>query len=160
MSKDFSNVTFESMDISDHLEDFYRRRRDEVAARWKRYLPFGDYVSDRWERAKTMGFGDRTSIYDSALVPGTVSVGSDGWIGPFTLLDGSGGLEIGDFCSISAGVQIYTHDSVQWAVSNGVAPFEYGFVKIGSRCYIGPNSIIAKGVTIGEDEEYVVYEPL
>ena len=138
------------MDFSEQLAAFHHARREEVAAQWNRHLPFGDYVSDRWERAKAMGFGEGTSIYDSSLVLGPVKVGSNVWIGPFTILDGSGGLEIGDFCSISAGVQIYSHDSVQWAVSGGSAPFEYAPVKIGSRCYIGPNTVIARGVTIGD----------
>jgi acetyltransferase-like isoleucine patch superfamily enzyme len=47
-------------------------------------------------------------------------------------------------------VQIYTHDTVQWAVSGGTAPYEYAPVTIGDRCYIGPNTVIAKGVTIGD----------
>jgi acetyltransferase-like isoleucine patch superfamily enzyme len=79
-----------------------------------------------------------------------VKVGGNTWIGPFTILDGSGDLEIGDFCSISAGVQIYTHDTVKWAISGGAEATEHAPVKIGSRCYIGPNTIISKGVTIGD----------
>jgi len=39
---------------------------------------------------------------------------------------------------------------VQWAVSGGKAPYEYAPVVIGNRCYIGPNTIISKGVKIGE----------
>lgn len=70
-------------------------------------------------------------------------------IGPSTVLDGSGGLSIGSFCSISAGVQIYTHDTLQWALTGGVASPERAPVCIGDRCYIGPLSVIAKGVTIG-----------
>ncbi len=138
------------MNFSEQINDFHRSRREAVAAQWKRHLPFGDYVSDRWERARSMGCGEGSSIYDSSVVIGEVSVGQHVWIGPYTLLDGSGGLQIGDYCSISAGVQIYSHDSVHWAVSGGVAPYEYGAVKIGSRCYIGPNTVIAKGVTIGD----------
>ncbi len=138
------------MEFHDQIAAFQRMRDEETASKWNRHLPFGDYVLDRWERARHMGFGEGTSIYDSSLVLGNVKVGSSVWIGPFTVLDGSGGLEIGDFCSISAGVQIYSHDSVQWAVSGGTAPYQYGPVRIGSRCYIGPNAIIAKGVTIGD----------
>ena len=138
------------MDFSEQLMAFHRGRRAEVAELWNRDLPFGDYVSDRWERAAALGFGEGSSIYDSSVVIGQVSAGQHVWVGPFTLLDGSGGLQIGDYCSISAGVQIYSHDSVHWAVSGGVAPYEYGAVKIGSRCYIGPNTVIAKGVTIGD----------
>lgn len=138
------------MDFSEQLAEFHRARRAEVEELWNRNLPFGDYVSDRWERAKAMGCGEGSSIYDSCVVIGEVSVGQHVWIGPFTMLDGSGGLQIGDYCSISAGVQIYSHDSVHWAVSGGVAPYEYAAVKIGSRCYIGPNTVIARGVTIGD----------
>ena len=66
----------------------------------------------------------------------------------FTILDGSGGLSIGSFCSISTGVQIYTHDSVKWALSGGQAPCDKAPVNIGNNCYVGPNTIISKGVTI------------
>ncbi|WP_420834452.1 acyltransferase [Aminiphilus circumscriptus] len=45
--------------------------------------------------------------------------------------------------------RIYTHDSIQWAVSGGKANYDYAPVRIGNNCYIGPNTIIAKGVTIG-----------
>src|SRR5690606_22362560 len=73
------------------------------------------------------------------------------WIGPFTILDGSGGgLEIGSNCSISAGVQIYTHDTVQRSLKGGGAPIETAPTRIGSNCYIGPNTVIAKGVSIGD----------
>lgn len=121
-----------------------------VQQRWQRSLPFADYVVDRWQKAKALGFGEGSSIYDSSLVLGEVKVGRDTWIGPFTVLDGSGGLEIGDTCSISAGVQIYTHDTVGWATSGGIAAVERASVRIGNRCYIGPNTVISKGVTIGD----------
>jgi acetyltransferase-like isoleucine patch superfamily enzyme len=132
------------------LVDFWRQRQQEVSTHWQRTLPFGDYVVDRWEKARLLGFGEGTSIYDSSVVIGDVMVGSHTWIGPFTVLDGSGGLRIGSYCSISAGVQIYTHDSVEWAVSGGAKPIERCTTTIGSRCYIGPNTIVAKGVTIGD----------
>ena len=99
-------------------------------------------------KVREPGFGEDTSIYDSALLLGDVAVWRDIWIGPFTVLDGSGGLVIGDHCSISPGVQIYTHDMVKWAVSGGVHAPEYATVRIG--CYIGLNAVISKGVTIGD----------
>jgi acetyltransferase-like isoleucine patch superfamily enzyme len=52
--------------------------------------------------------------------------------------------------SIYAGVHIYTHDTVNRAISGGVADAEYAPTRIGSRVYIGPQSIIQKGVTIGD----------
>jgi acetyltransferase-like isoleucine patch superfamily enzyme len=86
------------------------------------------------------------------LIIGDVQVGKNCWIGPNVVLDGSGGkLEIGDFVSISAGVQIYTHNTVEWSNSMGVAKKKIGSVKIGSRTYIGPNAIISLGVTVGDE---------
>lgn len=117
---------------------------------FNRSLPFNDLLFDRWERAKQLGFGEGSSIYDSSYVFGEVKVGEKTWIGPFTVMDGSGGLAIGSNCSISAGVQIYSHDSVEWAVTGGKAAYRYAPVKIGDNCYLGPNVIIAAGVTLGE----------
>jgi acetyltransferase-like isoleucine patch superfamily enzyme len=132
------------------LQGFWQHQRKGVNERWNRTLPFADYVVDRWHKARILGFGDGASIYDSSLVLGDVRVGEHTWVGPFTVLDGSGGLEIGSYCAISAGVQIYTHDNVQWVLSAGKHPPERAPTRIGSRCYIGPNTVVAKGVTIGD----------
>lgn len=128
----------------------YAELRNGMRARWSRDLPFDELMFDRWERARSLGFGEGASIYHSSLVYGPVQVGEQTWIGPMTILDGSGGLRIGRTCSISAGVQIYSHDSVKWALSGGTAACERSPVAIGNCCYIGPNSIIARGVTIGD----------
>ena len=138
------------LELFQELRGLWRARRQEVNSRWQRTLPFADYVVDRWEKAKLLGFGEGTSIYDSSVVIGDVKVGENTWIGPFTVLDGSGVLTIGSYCSISAGVQIYTHDTAQWAISGGKAQPERSPTRIGSRCYLGPNTVIAKGVTIGD----------
>lgn len=131
------------------IESLRKTLDDVMMSRFNRRLPLNEVLSDRWEKAKLMGFGEGTSVYDSCCIFGDVHVGKNTWIGPFTVLDGSGLIEIGSNCSISAGVHIYSHDSVEWAVSGGVKPYVYGQVKIGDNCYIGPNTIIAKGVEIG-----------
>ena len=131
------------------LRAFWLRATQKSLQTFSRSLPFGDYVSDRWQRAELLGFGSGSTIYDSSIVIGNVRVGSGTWIGPFVVLDGSGGLEIGDTCSISAGVQIYTHDTVDWAISKGEAVPKHAPVTIGDGCYIGPNAVIARGVTLG-----------
>ncbi|WP_022852145.1 acyltransferase [Limisalsivibrio acetivorans] len=135
------------------IEDFLHGLRERIASKkrdYNRILPSGDYLMDRWEKARLAGFGEGTSIYDSSVVIGDVRVGKNTWIGPFTVLDGSGGLSIGDNCSISAGVQIYSHDSIKWALSGGQDDYEYAETSIGSNCYIAPNVIIQRGVTIGD----------
>ena len=81
---------------------------------------------------------------------GDVRVGANTWIGPLTLLDGSGGLSIGDWCSISSGVHIYSHDTVAWAVSGGRVPAQRTPVVVGSNTYIGSQVVVARGVTIGD----------
>lgn len=118
--------------------------------KYNRTLPFNELLFDRWQKAADLGFGEGTSVYDSAIVIGSVSVGKNTWIGPNTLLDGSGKLTIGNNCSISANVQLYSHDTVQWAISGGTNPYEYAETTIGNNCYIGPNTVVAKGVVIGD----------
>src|SRR5581483_7422680 len=80
------------------LEKLWSSRRCEVESKWRRTLPFGDYIVDRWKKAMELGFGEGASLYDSVLIFGDVKVGDRTWIGPFVILDGSGGLSIGANC--------------------------------------------------------------
>lgn len=50
----------------------------------------------------------------------------------------------------TAGVQIYSHDSVEWAIIGGKTSYQYANTGIEDNCYIGPNTIIQKGVRIGK----------
>lgn len=138
-------------ELFDKIDKLFKSLRDIKRKEFKRVLPFGDYMSDRFEKAKYLGFGEGTSIYDNVIVIGDVKVGKNTWIGPNVVLDGSGGLFIGSNCSISAGVQIYSHDSVNWAISGGSEKYQYGKTVIGDNCYIGPNTIVSKGIEIGNN---------
>lgn len=137
-------------DLQTLLKEFWRQAQKELSFKWNRSVSFGDYVVDRWEKARALGFGEGTSVYDNVLILGDVKVGKNTWIGPNTILDGSGGLQIGDHCAISAGVQIYSHDTVMNNISGGAIPSEKTPTSIGSFCYIGPNTVISRGVTIGD----------
>lgn len=136
--------------ISQFIKRFFLTKRTHIKHHFNRVLPINEMITDRWEKAKYLNFGKGSSIYDSSIVFGNVKVGENTWIGPYTILDGSGGLEIGSNCSISAGVQIYSHDSVKWAISGGKEEYNYEKTIIGDNCYIAPNVIIAKGVKIGK----------
>lgn len=136
--------------ITKILKNWLKAKRDKVRSQFNRVLPINELLSDRWEKAKYLNFGEKTSIYDSAMVIGDVRVGIETWIGPFVILDGSGGLTIGNYCSISASVHIYTHDTVEWATTGGKSEYRYDKVIIGNNCYIGPHVVIAKGVTLGD----------
>ncbi len=134
-----------------NLTSLYKKRRSETKKKWNRVLPFNELISDRWEKAQFLNGLSGSSVYDSSYVFGKVSIGKNTWIGPYTILDGSGGkLSIGEFCSISSGVQIYTHNTVKWALTKGKSDFEKKSVRIGDCCYIGPNSIIGMGSSIGK----------
>lgn len=137
-------------DILRLLRELWFRKQAATREQYDRTLPLADYVIDRWERASALGFGSGSSVYDSCLVLGRVNVGKNVWIGPNTILDGSGGLTIGDNCCISAGVQIYTHDTVARTVSGGTRQTELAPTSIGTNSYIGPNTVVAKGVTVGD----------
>ncbi len=134
----------------DRLVEFYRWRRDEVLHRHRRSLPFGDLIADRHEKARHLGFGEGTTCYDNVLIIGTVTVGRHCWIGPNVILDGSGGLDIGDHCDISTGVQIYSHHTVRRVLSGGVEPIERAATRIGSCVFIGPQTVIEKGTIVGD----------
>lgn len=143
----------EYRELAKHYEELLKLHGVLDAAmleKYQRSLPFSELIFDRWERAKKLGFGEGSSVYDSALIFGQPRVGSQCWIGPFTILDGSGNLEIGNHCTISAGVHIYTHDNIRATLLPEKYSVERKPVKIGNCCYIAPNSIITKGVEIGD----------
>jgi len=138
-------------DWLDIARQFFKVLALRKKEQFNRRVSIGDLLTEREDNAAAYGFGEGTTMYDSVLVRGDVKVGRHTWIGPGCILDGSGGgLEIGDHCSISAGVQIYTHHTVRRSVSLGVEPIECASTKIGNGVYLGPNVIVQMGVTIGD----------
>jgi acetyltransferase-like isoleucine patch superfamily enzyme len=151
MNREKSITRESSTDLYKKIIELHNDLDNGFISQYKRSLPLNEEILDRWGRAKKLGFGRETSIYDSSLVFGDVKVGTNCWIGPFTIIDGSGGLEIGNFCTISVGVQIYTHDNIRQTLSSGQNEIERASVKIGNNVYIGPNSVIVKGIKIGNN---------
>jgi acetyltransferase-like isoleucine patch superfamily enzyme len=129
------------------LQKALQRKKREC---FKRRVSLGDLVTDRWDNAREYGFGEGSSCYDNVLITGDVKVGRNTWIGPNVVLDGFGGLEIGDNCTISAGAQVYSHSTVAREMSGGTAAMETKRTVIGSNVYIAPNCVVAMGVTIGD----------
>ena len=99
---------------------------------------------------------------EHSLIIGKPKIGKGTWIGPFAVIDDSsplGQLEIGKNCDISAGVHIYTHSTAKRCVADkkynkdGTINrniIERKPVKIGDCTFIGANSTVLMGVTIGK----------
>jgi len=84
-----------------------------------------------------------------AWIVGEPTIGEDCWIGAFAVIDGSGGLVIGRGCDVAAGAQIYSHSTVDRALSNGAQSIRHRPTFIGDYCHIGAGAIILMGSTIG-----------
>lgn len=125
--------------------------RNHTRAKYKRVNPFNEDLFDWKEKGRYVSTEDKNiTLYDSATVVGDVRIGENTWVGPFCSLDGQGGLTIGKNCSISGGVKILSHDTVRWALSGGKEPYDYKSIHIGDCCFIGADSIVTAGVTIGD----------
>lgn len=85
-----------------------------------------------------------------AWIIGEPAIGDDVWIGAFTVIDASGGLEIGLGCDVSSGVQIYTHSTVARCVTDRASPIARAATSIGRNVHIGANAIVLMGTTIGD----------
>jgi len=138
------------MDFKKDLLEVLSDLRSSMKETFDRHVSIQDLLSDRWETAKFYGFGEGSSCYNNVLIIGDVKVGRNTWIGPNVILDGTGGLEIGDYASISAGVQIYTHNTVDYSTSLGENPIDVMPTTIGNGVYLGPNSVVQMGTTIGD----------
>jgi acetyltransferase-like isoleucine patch superfamily enzyme len=139
----------ETNDLLAAMRGLHDELQRSMMERFQRDLPFEELVFDRWERARRLGFGEGASIYHNAYVMFDVRVGANTWIGPFAMLDGRGRIEIGEWCSVSTGVHIYTHDTVHWSLTAGKAEFDVAPVSVGDRTYLGSQSVVLPGSTIG-----------
>jgi acetyltransferase-like isoleucine patch superfamily enzyme len=88
---------------------------------------------------------------EHAWIVGDPEIGDGTWIGPFTHLDGSGGLRIGSGCDISTGAQIYTHSTARRCVSaSAYNTVDRASTTLGNHVFVGAGAVILMGVTIGD----------
>ncbi|MCS7482199.1 acyltransferase [Umezawaea endophytica] len=122
----------------------------------------GQFMNDQ-ERAKLFGLPETTRIRERAKVisPDRLKIGDHCWIGEGAVLDASGGMEIGEHTSIGLNCLVFTHSS--WLANmmlenhSGTDLIERKPVRIGKGCFIGGNSVIMPGVTIGD---FATVQPL
>lgn len=83
------------------------------------------------------------------LIIGEPELGVSVWIGPWSILDATGGsLVIGDYSTICTGALIYTHTTENRDMAGG--EIFKGSVKIGRRCFVGSHAVIEPNVYIGD----------
>ena len=124
--------------------------RKRTKARFDRHVGTGDLLHDRWELAREYGFGERTNVYDDCLILGAVTL-NDCWVGPGCILDGSGGsLSVGHHVDIGAGSHLYTHNTIERALTGHRARIAIEPRRIGNCCFLGPRWIIAPGTVLGD----------
>lgn len=125
--------------------------RKKMRAKFNRHVPIGNILNDRKELAKNFNWGDNSSVYDDCLIFGDVKLGLNCWVGPFTVLDGNAfPIEIGDWTSIGTGTHVYTHHTIDQALSGGKLKPATAPVSIGKNCFISPQVMIAPGTKIGD----------
>lgn len=137
--------------LLEDLGEIRRFLRNETLETYQRINPFFEDLSDWHEKGLAWTQDDReVTIYESTTVVGDVTIGRGTWIGPFCSLDGTGGLTIGEHCSISLGCQLLSHDTARWALSGGRSSYEHAPTSVGDHCFLGTHAIITKGTVIGD----------
>jgi acetyltransferase-like isoleucine patch superfamily enzyme len=133
------------------LKQTFTALRRRMKAKHGRHVSANNHLYDRWELARDYGFGEGTSVYDDCMILGDVRIGRHCWVGPFTILDGGHApLTIGDYVDIGAGCHIYTHNSIERALTGHKAGLSTKPTTIGSCCFLAPMAIIAPGAVIGD----------
>ena len=52
----------------DKILELFKNLKLAKKKEFNRVLPFGEYFSDRWKKAKFLGFGENSSIYDCVIL--------------------------------------------------------------------------------------------
>lgn len=102
-----------------------------------------------------ISIGPRSVVRENAFLQtygGLIKIGSDCTINPFCILQGNGGIHIGNNVLIAAHVQIFSANHVFSEINQNIrtqGETAKG-VKIGNDVWIGGGVIILDGVTIGD----------
>lgn len=141
------------------------------SAAWRVALKSASHRLARWVGVPRMLYGFRgrqgvwlphTRVHTATeiVARALLEIGDHVYVGPFNLLDASGGLSIGEGVQITTHCVLLTHSSHHalrragrryWGL--GGTPETPGFVRaatrVGDYSFIGPHSVIAPGASIG-----------
>ncbi len=107
------------------------------------------------EAAGSIVIGKRSLIREGAFIQtygGTIEIGDDSSINPFCVLQGNGGIKIGNGTLIAAGVKMFSANHVFESRKTRIqrqGETKVGIV-IGDDVWIGADSTILDGVKIGD----------
>ena len=129
----------------------------ELLQRWYRAL-WGPRMLYGWRRADG-GWLAHTRISSAARIesPERLDVADHVYIGPFNLIDASGGLTLGEGVQVTTHCAVLTHSSHRalrlagrsyWGAAEP-AGFERAATSIGDFTFIGAHSVVAPGSRIG-----------
>jgi acetyltransferase-like isoleucine patch superfamily enzyme len=136
------------------MRRFRRQLGKEMQSKFNRFLPLDEMIfrfekGASWDKAKLLGFGEGSVIHENSYVYGKPKVGKNVWIGPMTMIDGTGGLTIGDNCDISTGAFIVTHSTHPRLLTDGKSETVRAPVHIENNVYVGSKAVILPGVRVG-----------
>ncbi len=149
MKSDDLQLTDEEQNLYEILLGLKTKLDNRTMELYTRINPLAENLIDWHEKGERFA-GPGSIIYDSATLIGDVNIGECAWIGEGCMVDGSGGLTLGDHVVLACGVHIYTHDTVKWALSGGLAEYKRAAVTVGNNVFIGAQSVVTCGVTIGD----------
>lgn len=145
------------MDFFDDQRDDLRNIRKEILM-----IQATQLMNDR-ERARFFGLPESTRIRENTKILNhdNFKCGHHVWIGEGAILDAQGGLEIDDYSQIGSYVMIWSHSSHKQAMSSetGISKDQIIYKKttIGKNCFIAGHTVIAPGVSIGDN---VIISPM
>ena len=109
------------------------------------------------ERATLLGLPEGCRIREGAqiLSPEKLAIGKKCYIGENAILDASGGLKIGDDCTIAASVFVWSHSSHLANLGKDNTPnsrlIKREKTSIGNSVFIAGPSVVLSGSTIGDN---------
>lgn len=108
------------------------------------------------ERAIDLGLPEGCRVRESAKIicPEKLICGPHVWIGENSIVDASGGVDIGEHTTLGTGVFVWSHTSVLSSLLGQNQPgnpwIRRSPTRIGKHSFVGGPSVINPGVTIGD----------
>lgn len=88
--------------------------------------------------------------HELAWIAGQPEIGPECWIGPFTLIDGLGGLKIGRGCNVSSGAQVLSHSTARRCVTErALDVVDKKPTELGEYVFVGANAVVLMGAKVG-----------